>query len=165
MSGRNLWLALVAFGGILVPAPALAQPQAAPSGSVLFVCEHGTVKSLLAKLMFEDYAREVGLDMVAVSRGTKADSAVPSWMARALAADHFELGSWQPALLRATDLERPSYVVSFDVPTAATAAARVPREQWDGLPSVSGDYAKGRDAIKVRVHRLVDSLKRAQRLR
>jgi hypothetical protein len=39
-----------------------------------------------------------------------------------------------------------------------SGAARVPREQWDGLPGVSADYAAGRDAISGRVKRLVDSL-------
>jgi protein-tyrosine-phosphatase len=163
MRAPNLWFALVAVSGVPTPTTLLAQPRAETTGSVLFVCEHGTVKSLLAKLMFEEYARKVGLDMAAVSRGTNADPVVPGWMTRALAADHLKLGSWQPVLLRPADLERPSYVVSFDVPASATAAARAPREQWDGLPSVSEDYGKGRDAIKVRVHRLVDSLKRAQR--
>ena len=36
------------------------QATARPASSVLFVCEHGTVKSLLAKLLFDEYAAEVG---------------------------------------------------------------------------------------------------------
>lgn len=139
-----------------------AQHSAArASTTVLFVCEHGTVRSLLAKVLFEEYAAQVGLRMHAVSRGTRADSVVPPWMLQGLAADHFALGAWHPQTLRPRDLADASYVVSFDVPTAATDAAQVPRVQWDSLPSVSRDYATGRDAIKVRVHQLVDSLKRA----
>lgn len=133
-----------------------------PTATVLFVCEHGTVRSLLAKLLFEQYAAEVGLPMRALSRGTRADSAVPPWMQRGLAADHLTLGSWRPQTIRPTDLTNASYVVSFDVQPSATAATRAPRVQWDSLPSVSSDYAAGRDAIKVRVHALVDSLKRAR---
>ena len=133
-----------------------------PVAPVLFVCEHGTVRSVLAKVLFEQYASEVGLKMHAVSRGTRADSVVPPWMLRGLAADHFELGSWRPQTLRAADLANASMVVSFDVPAAATAGARVPRARWDSLPSVSRDYASGRDAIKARVHQLVDSLKQAE---
>lgn len=67
-----------------------------------------------------------------------------------------------PQPLRLADLADAAYVVSFDVPLSATAGARGPRVQWDGLPSVSKDYANGRDAIKLRVHALVDSLKRAE---
>ena len=131
--------------------------------TVLFVCEHGTVKSLLAKVLFEQYAQEVGLQMQAESRGTHADSTVPPWMLRGLALDKVDLGSWHPQSLGSADLATASYVVSFDVPQSATAAAHAPHTQWDGLPSVTQDYSKGRDAIKVRVHQLVDSLKRAEK--
>jgi arsenate reductase len=130
--------------------------------TVLFVCEHGTVKSLLAKVLFEEYAAEAGLRMQAVSRGTRADSTVPPWMQQGLAADHFALGNWRPQTLRQDDLAKAAYVVSFDVPSSSTAATHAPRVQWDSLPSVSKDYSKGRDAIRARVHQLVDSLKRAQ---
>jgi arsenate reductase (thioredoxin) len=134
-------------------------------GTVLFVCEHGTVKSLLARVLFEQYAREAGLHMRAVSRGTHPDSAVAPWMTQRLTLDGVALGAWRPRALGPQDLAGASYVVSFDVPPAATAATRAPRAQWDGLPSVSQDYARGRDAIDARVHQLVDSLKREERPR
>ena len=130
--------------------------------TVLFVCEHGTVRSLLAKVLFDQYASQVGLHMQAMSRGTQADSTVPAWMQQGLGTDHVVLGPWRPQTLRPTDLADAAYVVSFDVPFGATAGAHGPREQWDGLPSVSKDYASGRDAIKARVRALVDSLKRAE---
>jgi len=153
---------LIAVG--VSPRWLVAQGDSAhPRKTVLFVCEHGTVRSLLAKVLFEQYASEIGLDVRAVSRGTHADSALPTWMQQKLAADRVTLGAWHPQTLRAADLGSASYVVSFDLPPSATAAARAPRAQWDGLPSVSGDYAAGRDAIKSRVHILADSLKRASR--
>lgn len=147
---------------VLSPAVAGAQTARARTDTVLFVCEHGTVKSLLAKVLFERYAKEVGLSMIAVSRGTKADSVVPAWMQQNLMADRVSLGSWTPRALQASDLKSASYVVSFDVPDSATSAARAPRALWNALPSVSTDYASGRDAINVRVRMLVDSLKRAR---
>ena len=147
---------------LIVPFTLGAQSVTArPSKPVLFVCEHGTVRSLLAKVLFEEYAAAVGLNMQAVSRGTKADSMVPPWMLQGLADDHVALGTWHPQTLQASDLRNASFVVSFDLPTVATAGTQVPRAQWDSLPSVSRDYAMGRDAIKVRVHHLVDSLKQA----
>lgn len=155
-----------ALVGLSLGAPcdlAAQRALAATSRTVLFVCEHGTVKSLLAKVLFDDYAQQVGLHMRAESRGTHADSIVPPWMLRGLTRDHVDLGAWRPRTLGASDLIAASYVVSFDVPEAATAAARAPRTQWDGLPSVTQDYSTGRDAIKARVHSLVDSLKRAER--
>ena len=138
-----------------------AQAAADTTRTVLFVCEHGTVKSLLAKLLFERYATAAGLPVRAVSRGTQADSVVPGWMQQALGRDGLALGAWRPQALRAPDLASASYVVSFDVPRSATDAARSPRAQWDGMPSVSQDYAGGRAAIERRVRELVDSLARA----
>jgi arsenate reductase (thioredoxin) len=144
------------------PRPAGAQAAAtSATPHVLFVCEHGTVRSLIAKLEFEAYAKRVGLAMSAVSRGTVADSVVPGWMLRALENDHVALGIWRPQQLLTSDLASAAMVVSFDVPTVATSAATAPRAQWDGLPSVSQNYALGRDAIYSRVHRLVDSLRSA----
>jgi protein-tyrosine-phosphatase len=156
----------VLAGLVLLSAPraGIAQRLPAPTEkTVLFVCEHGTAKSLLAKVLFEQYSKQVGLHMRAESRGTHADSIVPLWMLRGLALDHVQLGSWRPQTLRAGDLATASYVVSFDVPRTATAATHAPRTQWDGLPSVTQDYAKGRDAIKAHVHQLVDSLKRSEK--
>ncbi|MBI3790280.1 MAG: hypothetical protein HY275_05320 [Gemmatimonadetes bacterium] len=156
-----LWLAL-AFAPVGVGAQRAAP---APLPPVLFVCEHGTVRSLLAKLLFDEYAAAVGLARPAIARGTQPDSAVPPWMLAGLAGDRLALGHWHPQPLTARDLSGAALVVSFDVPSSATAGTTAPRAQWDSLPSVSRDYAAGRDAIKARVHRLVDSLKQAERRR
>ena len=151
--------------GALLSLTASAQHAGVKPPTVLFVCEHGTVRSLLAKVLFEEYARKVGLRMNAVSRGTHADSIVPPWMQLGLGADHIALGPWRPQTLRPEDLADAAVIVSFDVPRSATNGARAQREQWDGLPSVSKNYTSGRDAIKLRVHALVDSLKRARKPR
>ncbi len=138
-----------------------ARNPAAPD-TVLFICEHGTVRSLLAKLLFEEYAKDVGLAMVAVSRGTAIDSAVAPWMMRSLASDGFLIGTWHPQRLAASDLAHARHVVSFDLPAAVSASTHARREQWDGFPSVSANYAAGRDTIAVRVRHLVDSLQTAR---
>ena len=149
---------------LLWQSTASAQTALRPTApdTVLFICEHGTVRSLLAKLLFEEYAKEVGLTMVAVSRGTAIDSAVAPWMVRSLASDGFLIGTWHPQRLAASDLSHARHVVSFDLPTAVSMSSRARREQWDGFPSVSANYATGRDTIAIRVRHLVDSLQRAR---
>lgn len=165
ISRRTNLAAVVALALVVLwPSTARAQTSrsvAAPD-TVLFICEHGTVRSLLAKLLFEEYAKEVGLAMVAVSRGTAIDSAVAPWMMRSLASDGFLIGSWHPQALAASDLAHARHVVSFDLPTAVSASTHARREQWDGFPSVSANYAAGRDTIAVRVRHLVDSLQTAR---
>lgn len=108
-----------------------------------------------------EHTAAIGLNMKPVSRGTSTDSIVPPWMLQGLRNDHVILGHWRPQTLQPSELTNASYIVSFDVPVAATANASAPRAHWDNLPSVSRDYATARDAITVRVHQLVDSLKRA----
>lgn len=155
---------LITIAALLAASTRLDAQSAAPArlDTVLFVCEHGTVRSLLARIFFERYAAEAGLSYVAVSRGTRADSVVPAFMERGLTSDHFALGDWRPQTLTTKDLGAASLVVSFDVPSEATAASRGGRMEWNGLPSVSQDYARGRDAIALRVRQLVDSLKRSR---
>lgn len=158
-------LAMVLVGTLFIGADVLhAQPsrQTPARDTVLFICEHGTVRSLIATKLFERYARQAGLPMTAISRGTAIDSAVPPWLQRALTGDQIELGTWRPQTLGASDLASARYVVSFDLPETTTAGARGTRVRWDGLPSVSANYTVGRDAIDARVRRLVDSLQRAR---
>lgn len=135
----------------------------AAGGTVLFICEHGSVRSVIATLMFDEFAKAAGLPMRASSRGTVVDSIVPPWLQKKLADDRLVLGAFTPRALSTADLANASMIVSFDLPASTTSAARAPRAQWDGLPSVSQDYVSGRDAIKVRVRRLVDSLAQVKR--
>lgn len=144
-----------------------AQPveSQASEGTVLFVCEHGTVKSLLAKLLFDEYAAQVGLPMRAESRGTAVDSVIPPWMRSQLAESRLESEGFVPRALTAGDLSSAAYVVSFDLPASASAGTRAPRARWDSLPPASRDFVASRDAIRSRVHELVDSLNRTRRER
>lgn len=156
---------LVALLFALTPFALEAQQRPAPAteGTVLFVCEHGTVKSLLAKLLFDEYAAQVGLPMRAESRGTAVDAAVPPWMRARLSSSQLTIGAFTPQALAAQDLAAASYVVSFDLPAAVSDGARAPRARWDSLPPASQQFDASRDAIKARVHALVDSLKQARR--
>lgn len=158
------WKLRAAFAALCLFSPPFTVGAQRVSGdkTVLFVCEHGTVKSLLAKILVDEYARQSGLRMQAVSRGTHVDSVTPDWMVQALAKDHVNLGAWHPQGLRAEDLATAAFVVSFDVPREATAGTHAPRSQWDSVPSVTQNFERGREAIKARVHQLVDSLKRSE---
>ena len=63
-------------GLALAQAPAARGPH--EPGRVVFVCEHGSVKSLIASLYFNQRAQQRGLPFKAVARGTAPDSAVPN---------------------------------------------------------------------------------------
>ncbi len=155
---------LAALTILALPGDLFAQPRA-PSvtdGTVLFVCEHGTVKSLLAKLLFDEYAAQIGLSMRAESRGTTIDSVVPPWMRAHLDASRLTYSGFTPRTIAPRDLARASVVVTFDLPATVSVGTRGARTQWDSLPPASQQFEASRDAIKARVHALADSLNHAR---
>ena len=130
--------------------------------TVVFVCEHGTAKSVIAMAYFEKLAREAGLPFRAISRGTSPDTVLPQFMLEGLKHDRLDVGAFTPKALGDEDLLSATLVVSFDQPTVAERT-RGPLQQWNGLPAVSVDYASGSEAIKQRVAHLIDSLAKARR--
>lgn len=139
---------------ILAPA---ADKQDEERQTLLFVCEHGSVKSLLAKLLFERAAAREGLAIHAASRGTAPDAEVPEWMRTELERDGFRIGSWRPTALSEADIRFARRVVTFDVTLPLNGEVEI--EHWDGLPAVSKDYAAGRKAMAARIEQLVAELR------
>jgi len=135
-------------------------PRAAnDSQTVVFVCEHGTVKSVVAMAHFNRLVQERHLRLRAISRGTNPDSRVPSLVQDGLRADGLTLGPFTPTRFSPADLSSAVAVISFDQPSVvALVAGRLPTSAWDGMPAVSDDYGVARDAIRRRVTELVDSL-------
>ena len=136
------------------------QPRKADSSQVVFVCEHGTVKSVVALEHFNRLARARGLAVRAVSRGTNPDTAIPPAVRRGLESDGFDVAAFQPRRLTPADLQSARLVVTLDADVGGVGGRDVPVLHWDGLPSVSTSYSNGRSAIVARVERLVDSLAR-----
>lgn len=145
---------------------AAAMPQSRDSSTVVFVCEHGTVKSVVALAFFRKLAAERHLPVRAISRGTNLEPAVPDRVRNGLGADFSALGAFVPTALTDDDLKRASMVISFDRPAVYDRAKQLTRAvAWDNLPAVSENYAVAADSIRARVKQLVDSLDRARKRR
>ena len=143
-----------------------AQPTTRPAKSdssarVVFVCEHGTVKSLVAVEYFNRLARARGLHAVAISRGTKPDTTIPSPVRMGLETDGFDVSAFHPQRFTRADVTPGILVVALDADVESVAGNTTAITRWDGLPSVMADYAGARNAIVARVRQLVDSLARA----
>ena len=124
---------------------------------VLFVCEHGSAKSVVAAAHFNRLAGERGLEVRAVSRGTDPDEVIAPGAATGLRADGLEPGEPTPRKLSQADVSGAVRVVTFcELLAVYVSAAQV--ERWEDVPPVSEDYAKARDAMLVRVRRLLDQL-------
>ncbi len=123
---------------------------------VLFVCEHGSAKSVVAAAHFNRLARERRVGLRAVSRGTNPDDEIAPFAARGLEADNLAFGETPQRLLE-RDVEGAARIVAFcELP--AVYGVSVPVEVWDDVPPVSEDYERARDAIVERVGGLLDQL-------
>ena len=126
--------------------------------SVLFVCEHGGAKSVIAAAHFNKIAKERGLPYRAVARGTAPDEAVPAGVRQGLAAAGLEISIEKPVMVGQADVSKASRVVTFDVTLPGAIASSKPPTGWDALPSVSSNFDVASAEIKRRVELLIDEL-------
>jgi protein-tyrosine-phosphatase len=127
---------------------------------VLFVCEHGSAKSVVAAAHFNRLASERNLAVRAISRGTDPDEEIAPGALKGLRADGLELNREKPERLSEDDLTGAVRIVTFcQLPESYSETGAV--EQWDDMPPVSEDYNKARDAIVGRITGLLDELRTA----
>lgn len=134
-------------------------------GPVVFVCEHGSAKSLIAREWFDRLARERGLPVRGASMGVAPDAAVPATIVEALGRDGFDVRAFVPERAATATLEGASLVVAIGLerPGALPVAPGVAVEVWDGIPPTSPRYEATRDAIKARIGALLDRLEAPRR--
>jgi protein-tyrosine-phosphatase len=126
--------------------------------TLLFVCEHGSAKSVVAAAHCNRMAAERGLDVRAISRGTSPDAENHPAAVAGLGADRLAPVD-RPRRLSSSDLEVAVRVVAFsELPAEHAASVRV--EVWT-VPPVSEGYEAARDAIVGRLERLLEELARA----
>ena len=132
--------------------------------TVVFVCLHGSAKSLIAAEYFGRLAAERGLDVHATSAGTEPDPDIPPHVTEELLRDGIDVRGRRPRLVTREDLAKASHVVSFGCDLSRVTPPATAVERWDDVPAVSADFAAARDAIVARLRRLLadwESPKRA----
>ena len=133
-------------------------------GTVVFVCLHGSAKSLIAAEYCARLAGERGLDVRATSAGTEPDLDIPPHVIEGLLRDGIDVRGRRPRLATREDLATAAHVVSFGCDLKEIAPASLTIERWDDIPAVSADFDAARDAILARLRRLLaewESPKRA----
>src|SRR5256712_8926504 len=115
--------------------------------NVLFVCLHGSAKSLIAAEYSNRLASARGLAGRATSAGTEPDDVIPPRVAQGLRDDGIDVGERRPRRPTPADVEGTAIVVTFacDLGELATRAPRL--ERWDDVPAVSGDFRRAPDWI------------------
>ncbi|MBI3160921.1 MAG: hypothetical protein HYZ23_00345 [Chloroflexi bacterium] len=128
--------------------------------TIVFVCEHGAAKSILAAAYFNKFARERSLDIHAIARGTNPDDELAASTINGLMDDGLKAEEEKPILLSQKDVEGAQAIVSFcDLPNEYNDVASI--ETWADVPPVSADYEKSRDMIVERLRQFMDGWKEA----
>ena len=130
--------------------------MSARNPNVLFVCLHGSAKSLIAAEYFNRLAAARGLPARATSAGTEPDDAIPPRVTQELGADGIDVQGRQPRRPTQADVDGSVVVVTFacDLGDLASRAPRI--ERWDDVPAVSEDFKRARDVIAARVTTLLE---------
>lgn len=125
---------------------------------ILFVCEHGAARSVIAAAYFNRLAKENGLNYQAVFRGTSPDSTLSAATVMGLTKDGFNTATWKPLLVTQADMNVASQVITFDCTLPFESNKSVAK--WDGVPSINKDYDAARNEILKHVQLLIQVLEK-----
>ena len=137
-----------------VDAPSIA-PAARP---VVFVCEYGSKKSVLAAALFNRLAESRGLAARAVARGLNPDAEIPPTIRDALGAEGLDVGLERPTSLTPAEAAAAPLLVTFAEPQPDVGVAPGALRDWSAVPPLSEDYARARADIGARVDALIREL-------
>ena len=140
---------------LLCVAASMAQSAAEPA--VVFVCEHGAAKSVIATAYFNKLARERGLTYRATFRGTDQQAELSVSTLKGLRDDGIEVPTGKPTLVSRADIDKATHVFAIGCTLPAMAMASGKAADWSDVPDGQG-YAPMRDAIVRHVTALLDGL-------
>jgi protein-tyrosine-phosphatase len=140
-------------------------PQAtrasAPEPTVVFVCEHGAAKSVIATAYFNKIAAERGLRARAIYRGTNPQADLSVRTVQGLQEDGLPVPSEKPSAITSADVEAATVIFAIGCPLPLNASASGKSANWDDVPDDQG-YGAQRDAIKKHVEGLVEDMLKRQ---
>ena len=126
--------------------------------TVLFVCQHGGAKSVIAAAYFNRLAGEMRLQYEGFAVAAEDPyPAVPAAVAELLDRDGFDVHDFQPRAVEECDIESAARVVRIGCDLRVAEAADV--EQWNDVPMASEDLAGSAAAIRRHVEALAETLR------
>jgi protein-tyrosine-phosphatase len=124
---------------------------------IVFVCEHGAAKSIIAAAYFNQFAQERKLLPRAIARGIHPDSALSAITVAGLHEDGLTPNESIPQKLSLEEIAAAEQVVSFcELPAEFQQNAKI--EQWNDIPPVSENYERARDIVVKHLDRLINHL-------
>jgi arsenate reductase (thioredoxin) len=155
--GRRGALAAVVSSALACESAPRAEAE---SDTVVFVCEHGSAKSLVAAQHFNRLAARRSLRLRAVARGVSPDATPPAPVLEGLRADGLAPTGFTPRRFETGEAAAARRVIVVgDAALPGESGARAQR--WEKVPAVSTDYGAARDAIVREIESLLDQLERS----
>jgi arsenate reductase len=140
----------------------LAQPastQGVQGHTILFVCEHGSAKSIIAAAHFNHLANRNGSPYRAIARGVHPDKEIPLYVKSGLSAEGLNIRGWRPKRLNEEDAAKAESVITLGcaLPLSKAVTKRKVQE-WNDVPSPNENYQNASRAIAERVALLFKEL-------
>src|SRR5258706_12782908 len=141
---------------------AVGQRSARTEPTVVFVCEHGAAKSVIATTYFNKIAAERVLHARAVYRGVNPQAELSVGALKGLRDDGLTVSGQKPSPITQADVDTATvmFAIGCTLPSNATASGKA--DTWDDVPEDKG-YGATRDAIKRHVEQLIEALLKKQR--
>lgn len=130
---------------------------------VLFVCQHGAAKSVIAATYLQRFAGARGLSIECASAGLDPDDSIPPHVLEGLRDDGVESPPSRPNRLTVNALHSADIVVSLGCDLSSVGAPPKTLVTWEGVPAVSDGFVAARDDIARRLQDLLDELQREPR--
>jgi arsenate reductase len=129
--------------------------------TVVFVCERGSSKSLLAATLFNRMAEERRLPVRAVSRAVSpetTDSRAPLRLVQKMTVDGFQVRTFQPRAVTTSEAAGADrvIVIGYDGNFEALGMAHV--ERWNDVPPASLEYENAKTVITSHIELLLQRL-------
>ena len=134
----------------------VAQPTST-SPAIVFVCEHGAGKSVIATAYFNKLAAERGLPYRATFRGTSPQDDLSARAVAGLKGDGIPVPSGKPVAITDGDVASATHIfaIGCTLPDGAHLSGKA--DDWSDVPDDKG-YGPMRDAIVGHVKELLDRL-------
>jgi arsenate reductase (thioredoxin) len=124
---------------------------------IVFVCEHGSAKSVIAAAYFNELAKEKNLPYEAIARGTNPDKEISVKTKQLLIQDDLFDKSFVPQKLSQQDVDGAQQVFLFyTLPEAIQSKDNI--QYWLEIDAVNGDFIKLKNDIVSKLIPLIDSL-------
>lgn len=125
---------------------------------IIFVCEHGAAKSVIAASYFNKLANEKGLNIQTIARGTNPDEVLSLKAVQGLQEDGLQATESIPQKLTLAEIKSAKKIITFCNLTDEETKQANEIEDWDDIPPVSENYQIARDSILKKLHSLITTL-------